>query len=151
MTDVQWPYNLPIWRSAYKAASPDGRFVAEIGRASEVSMGNPTAGTLRLPGHLELERCNPSFMWSSDSIYLTVPQFFHRFGLFRRQRLLVVDVRKRLVFASREITFYFQPESFDKGRLVAIKNPFRSPEQAVWQIPGDIGRFSPVAAKWTAA
>ena len=148
MTDLQWPYNLPIWRSAQRATSPDGRFVAEIDPAYEVSMGNPTYGTLRITARLQLERCNPSFLWSSDSHYLAVPQFFDRFGLFRRQRLLVIDVQNRSVLASREFTWYFQPESFDNGRLVATKNPFRSPQQVAWQFPGDLDSFESMAVEW---
>src|SRR5439155_18064411 len=94
-TGERWPYNLPIWRRSYRASSPDGRYVAEINPAWEVSMGNPTYGTLCLSAGLRLERCNPSFLWSTDSCYLAVPQFFRRFGLFRLQRLLVIDVVKK--------------------------------------------------------
>ncbi len=46
MNDPQWPYNLPIWRRFYRAISPDGRFIAQIDPAYEVSMGNPTGGIL---------------------------------------------------------------------------------------------------------
>ena len=144
MTDLQWPYNLPIWRSAHRATSPDGRFVAEIDPAYEVSMGNPTYGTLRLSTGLKLENCNPSFLWSSDSRYLAVPQFFNRFGFFRRQWLLVINVQGRTVFASPDFTYYFQPESFSDGQLVVTKNPFRSAQQVVWSIPADLASFNRV-------
>ena len=144
MTDPQWPYNLPIWRGAHRAVSPDGRLVAEIDPAYEVSMGNPTYGTLRLSTGLKLERCNPSFLWSSDSRYLAVPQFFDRFGIFRRQRLLVIDARDQTVFASPDFTYYFQPESFSDGRLVVTKNPFKSAQQIAWAIPADLAKFGRV-------
>ena len=42
MSQQQWPYNLPIWRSSDRAASPDGKLVAQINPATEISMGNPT-------------------------------------------------------------------------------------------------------------
>ena len=141
MTDPQWPYNLPIWRSAHRAVSPDGRLVAEIDPAYEVSMGNPTYGTLRLSTGLKLEKCSPSFLWSSDSRYLAVPQFFDRFGIFRRQRLLVIDVQGQTVFASPDFTYYFQPESFSDGRLIVTKNPFKSAQRVDWAIPADLAKF----------
>lgn len=62
-----WPYNLPIWRRSHRAVSPDGRIVAEIAQADEVSMGNPTMGRLLLSTGLEVPRCRPSFIWSVDS------------------------------------------------------------------------------------
>ena len=78
MSESEWPYNLPIWRRAHRASSPDAQIVAEIDAAYEISMGNPTCGTLRLSTGLELERCNPSFIWSDDSRYLAVPRYFNR-------------------------------------------------------------------------
>jgi hypothetical protein len=151
MSESEWPYNLPIWRGAHRASSPDGRFVAEIDPAYEISMGNPTFGTLRLSAGLELERCNPSFVWSEDSRYLAVPRYFRRLGMLRRQRMVVIDTLKRLALASTETAYYFQPESFSRGRLVATKNPFGSAEQIVWDIPADLGSFKPVAAAWAQA
>jgi hypothetical protein len=150
MRESEWPYNLPIWRSAHRASSPDGRFIAEIDPAYEISMGNPTFGTLRLSVGLELERCNPSFIWSEDSRYLAVPRYIYRLGLFRRQRMIIIDTLDRLVVASPETAHYFQPESFIRGRLVATKNPFRGAEPIVWRIPADLGSFTPLHAAWRA-
>jgi hypothetical protein len=151
MTAEQWPYSLPIWRRAHRAVSPDGQHVAEIDPACEVSMGNPTYGTLRLSAGLELEKCNPGFLWSSDSRYLAVAQFFNRFGLFRRQRLLIVVVHDRTVLASPDFTYYFQPASFSDGRLVVTKNPFRSPEEVVWSVPADLDHFTRIKTTWSGA
>jgi hypothetical protein len=138
MVERNWPYNLPIWRWSFRASSPDGRYIAEINPAWEVSMGNPTYGTLCMSVGLHLERCNPSFLWSNDSRYLAVPQFYLRFGLFRRQHLLLVDVKERRVFASAKKAYYFQPESFTGGQLVVTKNPFGRSKKFSWQIPEDI-------------
>ena len=151
MSESEWPYNLPIWRNAHRANSPDGRFVAEVDPAYEVSMGNPTLGALRLSAGLVLERCNPSYIWSEDSRYLAVPRYFFRLGLFRRQRMIVIDTLMRLIHASTEIAYYFQPESFSRGQLVATKNPFGAAEQIDWDIPADLGSFKPVAAAWDEA
>jgi hypothetical protein len=139
-----WPYDLPIWRASHRAPSPDGRMVAEIASAREVSMGNPTCGTLRLSSGLQLERCNPSFLWSDDSRYLAVPQYFDRFGLLRRQRMVILDAIERLAFAAPEIACYFQPESFLAGRLIATKEPFRSAARVSWSVPADLSRFKPL-------
>ena len=151
MSDRDWPYNLPIWRRQFRAVSPDKRYVAEINPAWEVSMSNPTYGTLCLSAGLHLEKCNPSFLWSADSRYLAVPQFFMRFGLFRCQHLLVVDVKERRVSQSTDKAYYFQPESFDNGTLVVTKNPSRKPTVISWRIPNEIpGRFTPYRfAMWS--
>jgi len=93
MTEMEFPYNLPIWRSTFQLESPDGKLLAEIPSAWEVSMGNPTIGILKLSNGFELDRCNPSFIWSDDSRYLVVPRYFNRFGFFRRQRVVLIVTR----------------------------------------------------------
>ena len=124
MKELPWPYNLPIWRSLYRAASPDGKRVAQIDPAVEVSMGNPTSGLLCVTGGPHIEKCNPSFVWSDDSRYLAVPQYF---GFFGRQRVLILSFEEKRVYASKETAWYFQPESFSGGQLVVTITPFRSP------------------------
>ncbi len=151
MSESEWPYNLPIWRRAHRASSPDAQIVAEIDAAYEISMGNPTCGTLRLSTGLELERCNPSFIWSDDSRYLAVPRYFDRLGVFRRQRMVIIDTRERRVVASTETAYYYQPESFLAGLLVATKEPFGSAKRVIWRVPEDMAGFKPVSAAWTEA
>ena len=63
----EFPYNLPIWRRKYSAESPNKKINAEINPAYEISMGNPTYGTLILSNGINIGRCNPSFIWSNDS------------------------------------------------------------------------------------
>jgi len=140
-----WPYNLPIFRRAHRASSPDGRIVAEIEEAFELGMSNPTCGTLKLSMGLQLDRCNPSFIWSEDSRYLAVPRYFVRFGLFRRQRMVVIDTLERKAGASPEIAFYYQPESFSNGLLVVTKEPCFSAKSVTWRIPEELARFTSVA------
>lgn len=139
-----WPYNLPIFRRAHKASSPDGKIVAEIEVAVELGMSNPTCGRLRLSSGLQLDGCNPSFIWSDDSRYLAVPRFFVRFGFFRRQRIVVVDTVDRKALASPETAVYYQPESFSDGLLVVTREPTRAAKKCVWRIPDALGRFTPV-------
>lgn len=138
-----WPYSLPIFRRAHRATSPDGRFVAEMDPAWEVSMSNPTSGVLRVSSGLAVERCNPSFIWSDDSRYLAVPKYFNRLGLLRKQRVLIIDVIEGRVFASRMTASYFQPESFVRGTLVITQEPFGAATQVTWHIPDDLAEFRP--------
>jgi hypothetical protein len=111
------PYDTPPWRSSHSATSPNGVLVASIDQAFEHSMGNPTVGTLRISDGLELANCNPAFIWSDDSRYLAVPQWCRRFGLFRRQRLAVIDTAAKIVYLSSFTHWLMLPKTFDAGRL----------------------------------
>jgi hypothetical protein len=123
-TTEQFPYNTPPWRSSHSAVSPDGRIIAAIEQAFEHSMSNPTVGTLRMSDGLQLPICNPAFIWSDDSRFLTVPQWRRRFGLFRRQRLAIVDVVARTVYVSRFTYWLLLPTTFQGGRLeVLVSDP----------------------------
>jgi hypothetical protein len=147
-----WPYNLPIFRRAYRAVSPDGSTVAEINPAYEVSMSNPTIGVLTLSTGFQLDGCNPSFVWSDDSRYLAVPRYFHRLGLFRRQRLAIIDLVERRVVVSPQMAWYFQPESFSGGLLVATKEPARTPARRLsWRVPDELAVFNVLPVAWPAA
>lgn len=109
-------------------------------------MGNPTSGMLCISSGPHIERCNPSFIWSDDSRYLAVPQFF---GFFGRQRLLIVAFEEKRVFASNENAWYFQPESFLGGQLMVTVNPFRSARVMSFNIPAELStRFARLRASW---
>lgn len=141
MENMEFPYNLPIWRDTFQLESPDGKLIAEIASAGEVSMGNPTIGILKLSNGFELDRCNPSFIWSEDSRYLVIPRYFNRFGLFRRQRLVIIDIVNGCVVESKQIACYFQPESFSEGQLVVTLEPFSDAETITWKIPEELNQF----------
>jgi hypothetical protein len=83
-------------------------------------MGNPTVGTLRTSDGLELPGCSPAFLWSDDSRFLAVPRWCRRFGLFRRQRLAIVDVAARAVYASPFTHWLLLPRAFERGRLEVL-------------------------------
>jgi hypothetical protein len=152
MRTVKWPYNLPIWRRFHRALSPDGQRVALIDPAYEQGMGNPTAGLLCVTGGPHMQRCNPSFVWSDDSRYLAVPQFH---GFLDRQRILIVALEEKCVFASKERAGYFQPESFLAGQLIVTVNPSRSARVMTFDIPSELSaRFKPLPrwhAHWPAS
>ena len=135
MTYSQWPYNLPIWRNSLQLDSPDGRMWAKITDAVEVSMGNPTTGTLETSSGLQFEHCNPSFIWSEDSRYLAVPQYsYSRFWGFGKQRLLIIDVTKNMKWQSRKIAHYIQPVSFEHDEITIEVNPFKNPTTMKYKI-----------------
>jgi len=144
MIEEKYPYNLPIWRRSHRQESPNRDMVAEINPAYEVSMSNPTIGTLEISCGITLPNCNPSFIWSDDSRYLAVPHFFYWRFLFRKQRLVIIDVLKRVGYASRKHTWYFQPKSFNNGKLIVTVEPFRSANDIEWLIPQDINTFKPI-------
>lgn len=115
-------------------------------------MGNPTSGTLCVSRGPHIERCNPSFVWSEDSRYLAVPQYVERFGVLRRQRLLVVAMHERRVFASKAIAAYIQPESFASGQLLATIDPARSAREVRFMVPEELSTaFSQVRVAWPEA
>jgi hypothetical protein len=143
-----WPYNLPIFRRSHKALSPNGSDFAKISKAYEVSMSNPTCGALQTESGLQLKNCSPSFIWSEDSRFLAVPQFFTRFGFFRRQRIAIVDFHDRKGYLSPEIGHYFQPESFEGGILEATREPFHTKEKIQWRVPECFESFSRFRPHW---
>jgi hypothetical protein len=139
----------PLWRSCFRAESPDHRFVAEINPAWEVFMGSPMQGTLCLSAGLHVDRCSPVFLWSDDSRYLAVPQFVPTFWRGLRQQLLIVDVTERWIYRSPNLAPYLQPDSFTSGRLTVIRNPHRRPSTLSWRIPEDLpGRFTKKKGMW---
>lgn len=141
--DTEFPYNLPIWRSSHWAESPNKKYVAEIDPACEVSMGNPTHGTLKLSNGLSLPKCNPSFIWSDDSKYLAVPQFTSNwFWGIGKQRLLIIDLDNNRGWQSPKIAYYIQPETFRGGELTVILNPSHKAKTMRFSIPKDLGTFS---------
>ncbi len=146
--DVEFPYNLPIWRRSHQAESPNKKYMAEINPATEISMGNPTYGTLNLSNGLSLAKCNPSFIWSDDSRFLAVPQYTSNwFRSFGKQRLLIIDIGENLGWQiSPKIAYYIQPETFISGELTVTLNPARKSRKIVtYSIPKDLGIFTTMA------
>lgn len=135
MTDLNSPYDLPIWQRSLYLESPDGMMWAEIKNASEVSMGNPTIGTLILSTGLEVENCNPSFVWSDNSKFLAVAQYtFNRFWGRGKQKLLVINVADSGAWCSQKLAYFIQPETFRDGKVSVTLNPFHKPETRQFSI-----------------
>lgn len=135
MKDLDWPYNLPIWQRSLDLTSPDGKIWAKIENAVEVSMGNPTVGTLVTSNGLQVGYCNPSFIWSDDSVYLAVPQYsYSRFWGVGKQRLLVIEIGTNMKWQSPKLAHYIQPESFERGEISIVMNPFKKPTMTKYDI-----------------
>ena len=102
-------------------------------------MSNPTIGTLDLSNGMQIEHVNTAACWSDDSRYLAVPQWRFFFGLQLRQRILVLDVPEKAIFASRPLGWFIQPRSFSGGLLVVDVEPTRkSARQVQFGIPSDL-------------
>ena len=141
--EENWPYNLPIFRRSFKLTSPDGKISAEIRDAVEVSMSNPTIGLLVFSNGMTIEKCNPSFIWSDDSRYLAVPQYNSNwfFGI-GKQRLLVVDILENILYESRKLAYYIQPEKFTRGTLTVTIEPARKAKSVTYEVVDIIKTFS---------
>lgn len=151
MPDTQepFPYNLPIFRRWHEAVSPNGHLRAWMA-AAEISMSNPTKGSLCLSNGLTLENCSPSFIWSSDSRYLAAPQFRFRLGFQLRQRLLIIDTLDRKVYATNAVGYYLQPRTFDEGELLVDVEPFRSqPKTYRLRVPAELCVLEQLKQGWS--
>jgi len=145
MTEEQWPYNLPIFRRFFRLTSLDGRMTAEIANAVEVSMSNPTIGTLLLSTELTIKDCNPSFIWSDDPNYLAVPQYSRNwFRGIGKQRLVVVDVADQKGWRSKKLAYYIQPETFCEGHLTITIEPARNARTIIYDVPGNLKTFEKI-------
>lgn len=115
---------------------------AEIKSAGEVSMGNPTIGTLILSTGVEVENCNPSFTWSENSKYLAVPQYtFNRFWGIGKQKLLVINVIESSAWLSPKLAYYIQPKTFRGGKVTVTLNPFHKPKDKEFSVEPMEGNF----------
>lgn len=94
-------------------------------------MGSPTSGELKVSnGQLRLN-CNPSMVWSDDSMFLAVPQWFDW-----RQRLLILDtLRRKRVFAPDWFRV-LELHSFKDGIVEGIDSPIHEPRKVAVDVRG---------------
>ena len=111
------------WEYSVHLTSPDGELTATISYASEIAMGAPTHGTLRISGGLTFQMCNPSIVWSDDSQFLAVPQWTH----WRDQRLMIIAVRENRVGYAPVIFSVLELHSFVGGKIKGIDSPIYQP------------------------
>ena len=98
-------------------------------------MGNPTLGTMMLSDGLAFPKCNPSFLWSDCSRYLAAPKHHRMFGLFLTTKMAIIDCDERVIWLARPAYGWLQPESFEKGMLVASRQLWREGRTVRWEIP----------------
>lgn len=114
--------NSPWSQSAF-LKSPDGSLTAFINETGEISMGGPSSGTLMISNGQVIEDCSPSMVWSDDSNYLAVPQWTRE----RKQRLLVLQPRRRLIGRVQGKFRVLKLESFKEGRIRGVDSPAHDP------------------------
>ncbi len=120
---------LPIsawWQNPVSFQSPDGRWTATLDDASEVAMGAPTCGTLRL-GERPYPNCNPSMVWSADSRFLAIPQWMFSGPSKGMQRLAIICPDGRWVRSAPGIYRVLQLERFAAGIVHGIDSPIWNP------------------------
>jgi hypothetical protein len=133
-----YPYNLPMWSRYRRSVSPDGRLTATIA-GSEMSMGSPTIGTLQVSSGIVVRDVNAAGSWSADSRFFSLPQWRFFLGLQLRQRLLVIDVTRGVVHASRALGQLLQVQSFNHGVLIVEADPVsRNRRRLSFRIPEDL-------------
>lgn len=71
---------------------------AVISDATEIAMGAPTSGELKLSNGMRRDNRSPFMVWSDDSEYLAVPQWTQN----REQRLMIISMSR---FMSRYAVF----------------------------------------------
>ncbi len=82
-----------------------------------------------------VEKCNPSFIWSDDSIFIAVPQYtFNWFRGAGKQRLLIIDVNENRAWQSQKLAYYIQPETFSNDEVSVTLNPVRKPRTRKYSV-----------------
>ena len=108
----------PWHTETMRLESPDGRKVAILSEPGEIAMGAPTSGELNVSNGQSAFNCNPSMVWSDDSRFLAVPQWFKR-----DQRLLILDTDfARRAFAP-DTYRVLELHSFSNGVVQGIDSP----------------------------
>lgn len=121
---------LSPWKSeTVRLESPDGRRVAILFEPGEIGMGAPTSGELKVSNGQYAEGCNPSMVWSDDSRFLAVPQWFDRM-----QRLLILDTDfKKRAFAP-ETYRVLELHTFNNGMVEGVDSPIHQPRPIAFDI-----------------
>ncbi len=119
----------PWTTETIRLESPDGRKVASLFEPGEIAMGAPTFGELKVSNGQYAEGCNPSMVWSDDSRFLAVPQWFDRM-----QRLVILDTDfKKRAFAP-ETYRVLELHSFNRGIVEGVDSPIHQPRRVAFDI-----------------
>ncbi len=110
------------WEYELELTSPNGLYHAKIYDANEIAMGAPTSGTLIIEGIITINNCNPSIVWSSDSLYLAAPQWTRD----RSQRLVIVDIENASLIITEGNYRVLELHSFDDGIISGVDSPIHN-------------------------
>ena len=113
------------WQCTVDLASPDHLVRAVVDDASEISMGGPTSGTLRLSNGVAVDHCNTSMIWSDDSKYLAVPQWTRN----RQQLLMVISISNKASGYAPTTYRVLELRFFSDGVIEAIDSPVFMPRR----------------------
>ena len=131
------------WADSADRVSPDGRYQAVITDAHEIRMGAPTSGTLVIIDKQNGDRivrrhegCNASFVWSSNSDALAVPQWTRDLT----QRLIIIHVPMGTVTMLPHEFRVLELHSFEDAVVRGVDSPIHMPipvAAPVWRVMHD--------------
>ena len=119
----------PWTTDTVRLESPDGRKVAILVEPWEIAMGAPTFGELKVSNGQYAEGCNPSMVWSDDSRFLAVPQWFDRM-----QRLLILDTDAARRSFAPDTYRVLELHSFSQGIVAGVDSPIHQPRELAFDI-----------------
>jgi hypothetical protein len=119
----------PWHAETIRVSSPDGSMSATLHEPGEIAMGAPTFGELRVSNGQFASGCNPSLVWSDDSRYLAVPQWFDR-----EQRLLILDTHSRKRAFAPDTYRVLELHSFDGGLVAGVDSPIYAPRPLAFDV-----------------
>ena len=122
---------MPIspWDYFVQMDSPNGHFAAIYDDAMEIAMGAPTRGVLKISEKqsgrciVQVTNANASFVWSSDSAALAVPQWTPK----RMQQLLIVSIPHGTIKPINGNYRVLQLASFHEGMVAGVDSPIHRP------------------------
>lgn len=114
----------PWCTETVRLESPDKSMVAVLSEPSEFAMGAPTSGELKVSNGQSGDGCNPSMVWSDDSTFLAVPQWFERM-----QRLLILDTTRRKRAFAPDWFLVLELHAFRNGIVYGIDSPIHNPRK----------------------
>lgn len=119
----------PWYSETLHLDSPDMSKRATLIEPSEIAMGSPTCGELSVSNGQSASNCNPSIVWSENSRFLAVPQWFDR-----KQRLLLLDTDSRKRAFAPEWFSVLELHAFSNGIVTGIDSPLYQPRRIAFDV-----------------
>ncbi|GLX77337.1 hypothetical protein tinsulaeT_06770 [Thalassotalea insulae] len=87
-------------------------------------MGAPTSGVLSIDGKIISTRCNPSIIWSNDSMHLAFPEWTRS----NSQKLMVYSVKSKELKVLPKIYRILELKNFDGLCIEGVDSPIYKPK-----------------------